>query len=199
MPRLITLLAVLAGTLLGCSANPIRETLDLCPACESVTLARSTSFPLLAYIHNADAITSHEFLHVYLEGDGQPWLRGFWPAANPTSREMTALKLMLLDPHPAVYLNRPCYGQVQMPINCSVSLWTDGRYSSEVVAAMLAGLRELRQKYPGKRLVLLGHSGGGTLAMLLAQRMEEVVAVVTVAANLDHRAWTSARGFFPLG
>lgn len=161
-------------------------------------MARTSPIPLVAYAHNTAALPGVDFIHVYLEGDGQPWLRGRWPAVDPNSSEMTALKLMMLDPHPSIYLNRPCYGHAEMPANCSATLWTDGRYSKEVVEIMAAGLQDLGRQYPGARLVLLGHSGGGTLAMLLAQLLDNVVAVVTAAANLDHRAWTSARGFLPL-
>lgn len=192
------LFILIVYTLAGCSFNPVRETQKLCPTCIPVTLANTALIPLLAQTRNINGIATAEFIHVYLEGDGQPWLRGRWPATNPSSREMAALRLMILDSNPSIYLNRPCYGYAQMPTNCSSTLWTDGRYATEVVETMAAGLRELERKYPGKRWVLLGHSGGGTLAMLLAQRLDNVAAIVTVAANLDHRAWTSARGFTPL-
>lgn len=193
-----TLLCLFVCTLAGCGFNPTRATQHLCPACKTITLAAATPTPLLGYLHNATAVADSDFLHVYLEGDGKPWRHGRWPATNPSSREMTAMKLMLLDPNPSVYLNRPCYGHKRMPDSCSTSLWTDGRYSAYVVATMAAALKEIGGEYPGKRLVLLGHSGGGTLAMLLAQRLENVAGVVTIAANLDHRAWTSAHGFLPL-
>lgn len=196
MRQLLALLIVLS--LAGCSFNPERKTQQLCPACEAVRLATSTPMPVLGYRQNVSTSADNPFLHVYLEGDGQPWLHGRWPASNPSSREMTALQLMLLDSTPSLYLNRPCYGLRQMPENCLSTLWTDGRYSAEVVATLATALEELGQKYRDKRLVLIGHSGGGTLAMLLAQRLENVAAVVTLAANLDHRAWTDAHGYLPL-
>jgi Lysophospholipase len=196
MRRLLALLITLS--LAGCSFNPERKTQQLCPSCEIVRLATSTPTPVLGYLHNLGASADNPFLHVYLEGDGQPWLRGRWPATNPSSREMTALQLMQLDSNPSLYLNRPCYGYRQTPENCLSTLWTDGRYSAEVVATMAAALEEFGQKYPGKRLVLIGHSGGGTLVMLLAQRLENVAAVVTLAANLDHSAWTDTHGYLPL-
>jgi pimeloyl-ACP methyl ester carboxylesterase len=47
---------------------------------------------------------------------------------------------------------------------------------------------------------LLGHSGGGTLAVLLAARMPPgtITRVVTVGANLDVAAWSSHHGYSPL-
>jgi len=47
----------------------------------------------------------------------------------------------------------------------------------------------------GQKIVLIGFSGGGALAMLLAQRIPTVVAVVTLAANLDIDAWADLHGY----
>jgi len=111
---------------------------------------------------------------------------------------MTALKLMLLDPHPSIYLNRPCYGYQHMPEYCREELWTNARYGSDVVNSMALALTELSHRYPGKRWVLIGHSGGGALAMLLAARLDNVAAVVTLAANLDHAEWTRSKYYSAL-
>lgn len=46
--------------------------------------------------------------------------------------------------------------------------------------------------------MLVGYSGGGTLAVLTAPRLQGVQAVVTVAANLDIHAWTAHHGYLPL-
>ena len=45
------------------------------------------------------------------------------------------------------------------------------------------------------RVVWVGHSGGGALAMLLAERVPQTTAVVTIAADLDAEAWATYRGF----
>jgi pimeloyl-ACP methyl ester carboxylesterase len=45
---------------------------------------------------------------------------------------------------------------------------------------------------------LIGHSGGGTLAVLLGRRLNRPVKVVTVSANLDHQAWTEHHQYTPL-
>lgn len=42
-----------------------------------------------------------------------------------------------------------------------------------------------------KEFVLVGYSGGGAVAALLASMREDVSAIVTVASNLDTDAWTS--------
>jgi len=40
-------------------------------------------------------------------------------------------------------------------------------------------------------LRLVGYSGGAAVAALVAAKREDVVQLVTVAGNLDHRAWTT--------
>jgi pimeloyl-ACP methyl ester carboxylesterase len=131
-------------------------------------------------------------LHVYLGGDGSPRGALRWRPADPTP-DPIVLRLLALDPAPRVYLGRPCYHAVSP---CDSWLLGLGRYSEAVVTSMAAAVEGLRA--PGQPVVLLGHSGGGTLAMLLAARLQGVRAVVTVAGNLDVGAWTSLHGFEPL-
>lgn len=195
-PRTAVLLVALSVS--ACAFNPVKAVQSRCPHCQPLHLTTEAELQLKAYATNFEQLASAEFIHVYLEGDGQPWIRGRWPAKNPSSYQMTALNLMLLDPNPSIYLNRPCYGYKVMPESCTETLWTNARYGSEVVDSMVLGLTELSHRYPGKRWVLIGHSGGGTLAMLLAGRVDNIVAVVTLAANLDHRAWTQVKGYTPL-
>jgi pimeloyl-ACP methyl ester carboxylesterase len=62
---------------------------------------------------------------------------------------------------------------------------------------MAAALRNLLGQGARQRLVLIGYSGGGTLAMLLAERLGPV-AVVTIGANLDVDAWARYHDYTPL-
>ncbi len=82
-----------------------------------------------------------------------------------------------------------------MPPTCGPSLWTDHRYSAEIVGRMNRALDELAALTETTQLLLFGHSGGGTLAMLMAQDRDDVLGIVSVAANLDHHLWTWMRGF----
>ncbi len=76
-------------------------------------------------------------LHVYLDGDGSPWIEGT-PASDPTPRRTLVLDLMRLDPRPSVYVGRPCYhGTAERP-PCHAALWTRDRYSERVVASFSA-------------------------------------------------------------
>lgn len=137
-------------------------------------------------------------LHVYLEGDGRPWL-GRVRAHNPTGHSTVALELMLADPHPALLLGRPCYHHAGTPAPpCEADLWTEGRYSQPVLEALAEALGQLVSEHQPASLVLVGYSGGGVLALLLAQRQTLPTTVVTVASNLDTAAWTEHHRHLPL-
>lgn len=137
-------------------------------------------------------------LHIYLEGDGTPWFQGREPAIDPTAKNPLALKLMLQDPHPSVYLNRPCYASLSIEPNCSPSMWTSGRYSAEVINSINQALDALKSHTKVKSFAFFAYSGGGALAVLIAATRQDVDRVVTLAANLDHRAWTKHFGYLPL-
>jgi pimeloyl-ACP methyl ester carboxylesterase len=136
-------------------------------------------------------------LHVYLDGDGTPWLGGH-TARDPTPRKPLVLSLMAHDAVASIYLGRPCYhGLVDTP-GCSTVLWTSGRYSEAAVASMAAVVRRITADAEFDEIAWFGYSGGGSLAVLLAPRFPESTAVVTVSANLDIDAWTDAHGDLPL-
>ena len=135
-------------------------------------------------------------LHVYVDGDGTPW-EGDRPAADPTPRNTLVLELMRLDDRPSLYLGRPCYHGLADP-PCGAALWTSERYSDGVVSSMAAALRSHLARRGAERIALIGYSGGGTLAMLLAARVPQTAAVVTVASNLDIDAWTAHHRYLRL-
>jgi pimeloyl-ACP methyl ester carboxylesterase len=129
-------------------------------------------------------------LHIYLGGDGTPWVKGKFIAMDPTPRNPVGLRLMAIDENPSVYLGRPCYhGRYNTPA-CSPLLWTYQRYSSAVVDSMAAVIEKLLASGGYQELVMVGFSGGGGLAMLLAPRLPQTRQVVTLAGNLDIEAWT---------
>src|SRR5262249_20995632 len=76
-------------------------------------------------------------LHVYIDGDGTPDIRGY-PTVDPTSRNPLMLRLLDLDPGPAVLLGRPCYNGMAGDPGCHPALWMDERYSEAVVARLAA-------------------------------------------------------------
>lgn len=127
------------------------------------------------------------YLHVYLEGDGTPYHGGRFPAQDPTPTRPIVLELMALDPGPAVLVGRPCYHGLHGDVECRNSLWTDERYGESVVKSMVHAIENLAR---GQRIVLVGFSGGGALALLVASRLPCPTAIVTLGAIVDTEAWT---------
>ncbi|MBW2313872.1 MAG: alpha/beta hydrolase [Deltaproteobacteria bacterium] len=140
-------------------------------------------------------------LVVYLEGDAAAWHRdGRHVTADPPPMEPLALRLAGDDPAPAVaWLGRPCQPVAdEDAAGCEPSLWSHGRFSEPVVAALDEGLNLLLRDSGARELELIGYSGGGILATLLAARREDVARLVTMAAPLDLDAWIEHHGLGPL-
>ena len=137
-------------------------------------------------------------LHVYVEHDGTPWIGATRVSDDPTPRTPYALALMARDRGPRLFLGRPCYFETRADPGCSPLAWTQRRYAPEVVASMAAALRAFLERHPHRHVVLIGYSGGGTLAWLLASRVPQTRAVVTIAANLDTDAWTALHDYTPM-
>ena len=139
-------------------------------------------------------------LRVYIEGDGLAFLSPYQPSPDPTPSTPLALKLAALDSSPnVIYLARPCQYQSRVgQRGCSYFYWTTHRYAPEVVAALDRTISAARAKGMTGPITLIGYSGGGTLATLIAARRSDVDRVITVAANLDHAAWTSLDDSTPL-
>ncbi len=143
--------------------------------------------------------TQSQELTIYLEGDGFAWLNSRHPSADPTPLDPLALRLALTQPGGnAAYLGRPCQylGVAQAP--CAKRYWTNARFAEEVVHSLDQAIDQLQARAGAKHLVLVGYSGGGALALLLAARRDDVARVVTVAGNLDHAAWTRQHRVSPL-
>jgi pimeloyl-ACP methyl ester carboxylesterase len=133
-------------------------------------------------------------LHVYIEGDGSPRRAMRYRPPDPTPSNLVMLELMALDPGPSLYLGRPAqHGTPAEPWD-----WTVGRYSNDVADSMARALENWSRANGRREFVLIGHSGGGTLAMLLAERVENTLGVVTLAGNLDLEAWALHHDYQPL-
>nr|WP_318384191.1 alpha/beta hydrolase [uncultured Enterobacter sp.] len=131
--------------------------------------------------------SSVSVLRVYIEGDGFAWKSRTQPSDDPTPRNPVGLQLAAADPGANVlYLARPCqFIGPPLPAGCTVHDWTDRRFSPQVVDTLDNALNEVLRRYPHARLELVGYSGGGNIAALLAARRDDVVSLRTVAGNLD--------------
>jgi hypothetical protein len=138
-------------------------------------------------------------LVVFIDGDGSPWIDGGRHiSADPTPRVPLALAMATVTPVSALYLSRPCYLMTVLPANCSERLWTSERYSSAVVASMSVAASAYISEHHVRRVLLVGFSGGGALAVLMAPSVPNLVGVVTIAGNLDSEEWTRLHGYLPL-
>ncbi len=145
-------------------------------------------------------LTSPEkkIVHVYLDGDGTPWEKHRWVTDDPTARNPIILEMMVQDSSPAVLLGRPCYYGLGGGKPCRSKFWTSHRYSPEIVSSMVKALVFWLEKHDFNKIILIGYSGGGALAMLMAPKINQLETVVTIAANLDIDAWVQLHRYSPL-
>ena len=186
------------------------------------TIIQAGAFRLAAFVRKPSI--PGDTLTIYIEGDGAAWASPYHPPRDPTPARPVSLALAAADPSTAVvYLGRPCqYLSADELERCDSAYWTERRFAPEVVAAYdeaisrqksaLAGPRseidgpqrgvsvtqsEGRQS-PIRRLRLIGYSGGGVLATLLAARRDDVDVLVTVAAPLAIAEWVKWHKISPL-
>ncbi|EPW8903514.1 alpha/beta hydrolase [Pseudomonas aeruginosa] len=135
-------------------------------------------------------------LRVYLEGDGHAWATATQPSLDPSPHNLLVARLAVDDPTPNAYLARPC--QFVMAPTCEPTLWTQRRFSQEVVTSLSQALDQLKQRYGNREFELVGYSGGAALALLLAAQRKDVAQVQTLAGNLSPRLWAQMKGLSPL-
>lgn len=183
----LTLVPLLTPLLSGCASVPnvIPDIVSHYRLQESVV--SSDLYDLRVY---RNQVAATEYLHIYVPGDGVPWLHRVFIATDPTPKNSLVLHMVGVDKNPALFLGRPCYYGLHESRNCHYDLWTQARFSERVVSSMVQAVQTLLQDQPHKKVILFGVSGGGTLVTLMAPRIPEVVAVVTVVGNLNTDLWT---------
>lgn len=196
--RVKLLLCVFALVFVQGCETPTKNLTNFAQQNELKSLQIATGTFDLLFVDNRQPLRRDGVLHVYLEGDGSPWRHRVFVMPDPTPRNPLMLRLMSRDKTSAAYLGRPCYNGTFNDTGCDSSLWTSGRYSNKVVESMTVGIEALIKRKNAREVWLMGHSGGGALAMLLAAEIPKVSRVVTLAGNLDIDAWTHHHGYTPL-
>jgi len=184
----------------GCSAADLDQRYDraaeIAMAWQPVTL-EGEPFRLAAWLGPRE---SSPTLILYMEGDGFAFATRTRPSFNPTPRHPLTLQLALREAKGSVaYLARPCqYLDLEEEPACNAKVWTRDRYGNKVIDASDAAVSELKERYGVEQLILVGYSGGGAVAALVAARRTDVVKLVTIAAPLDHAYWTASDNLAPL-
>ena len=137
---------------------------------------------------------------VYIEGDGLAWLSRTRPSSNPTPANPLALKLASLDEaRNVLYLARPCqFIEISRDSNCRTEYWTNERIAPEVLASMNAAISKVKAARGLRDIRLVGYSGGGSVATILAAQRDDVIDLRTLAGNLDIQAFTTHHDISPL-
>lgn len=154
-------------------------------------------FTLTAYLRIGDPLQP---LTLYIEGDGLAYRSRSQPALDPSPRDPLALRLAALDGSVNVaYLARPCQfpPRDKNPACEENAYWTIKRFSPEIIKAMNTAMNTLVRHMPHPRVHLIGYSGGGAIATLLAAHRTDVISLRTIAGNLDTAAFISYHNVTP--
>ncbi len=137
---------------------------------------------------------------VYIEGDGFAWIDRRTVSPNPTPLTAMGLQLATSDgAQNVIYFARPCqYVDLTRETSCHQKYWTSHRFSSDVLSSHSQALDIMKEQFSLDGFHLVGFSGGGAIAALLASQRNDVLSLRTVAGNLDHVALNKARRVSPL-
>ncbi len=165
---------------------------SLAPANFHARVFATREFDLFALLPDRLVAAPEGTLTVLLEGDGFGFVSKYQPSLDPTPIRQTVISLLPADGRRDVaYLARPCQFAGPEPRNCNPLLWTAARYSERVIDSMSQALSLLASEARAKHIRLIGYSGGGVVAALLAVRRDDVTSLVTIAAPLDVAAFVA--------
>ena len=157
--------------------------------------------PVRGWVRYGDgSISGKTLLPIYIEGDGDAWKRRWQPSADPTPKKAQAFQLAAAD-HSSrvVYLGRPCQYLSEVELkDCNPSWWTGQRFSPKIIETYEQLIDQVKGAAGATQIRLIGYSGGGVLATLLAQQRSDVEQLMTVAAPLALSMWSEWHRVSPL-
>ena len=141
-----------------------------------------------------------EPLEVFIEGDGLAYITRSRPSKNPTPIIPVSLQLATISSNPNIlYIARPCqYTEIVSQINCTVKSWTTSRFSEKAIEAVNQAVEFGIKKAQAPLVHLVGYSGGGAVAVLVAARRRDIGSVRTLAGYLDHKKLNKVKKVTPL-
>ena len=173
---------LVAASILGCATIDISGKAGF-----TKEYIKAGDFTLLSY----QRFYKHsDTLNIYIEGDGRAWETKHRLSDDPTPSNPVALKLAALDPADNVaYIARPGqYSPTGIP-ECNSKYWSGYRFAPEVIDSFNTAIDILKEKSGAKYIKLIGYSGGGAIAVLVAAKRSDVSALITVAGNLNLKAF----------
>lgn len=181
---------LLISVITGCSSNSSEDLTgaltQLAQANGMVQEKIETGQFTLYSLHRLNAGDTSATL--YIEGDGFAWVNKYRVSNNPTPRRPLVPEMAFKDPDKTVfYLARPCqYVNLDSQPQCSRKYWTSHRFAPEVIKSYQTAFDSIKKEYGIVSFNLIGYSGGGAIASILAAQRKDVASLVTVAGNLDH-------------
>ena len=173
-------------------ARKIAESAGLSPL-----IINTTSFQLFGY---AKFTVSGGALIVFIEGDGLAYISKSRPSSNPTPVDPLTLRLAAIDSSPNVlYLARPCqYIEIKSHPNCVTTIWTTSRFSEEVIQSVNQAINFAVNVSKASLVHIVGYSGGGAVAALVAARRRDLGSLRTLSGYLDHKKLNQEKKVTPL-
>ena len=145
---------------------------------------RTDLYPIATYerIHNQGGQAI-----VYIEGESRGSINSHTTRYNPTPLNPVALKMAVQDKSKnLIYISVPCANFTLDRIQaCNQKYFKTHRFAPEVIASYNQVLDYYRKRYDIKGFHLVGFSGGGVVATLLAQQQPDILTLRTIAAPLD--------------
>ncbi len=153
-------------------------------------------------------LRSYERIHdrgglanLYISGDGSEFTSPEEWENNPTPKNPVALHLASKDhAKNVIYLARPCQYTEQNPQtiskkqDCNESSWKENRFSQDTIDSFKLALDDIARRYDITGFHLIGYSGGGAIATLLASQRRDILSIRTIAGTLDHKAQSNILG-----
>ena len=154
------------------------------PAQLSRTTIHTDHFPIAVFerIGEKNAAAT-----IYIEGEPRGSINSHTTRFDPTPLDPVGLKMAVKDKSEnLIYLGQPCaYFTVDVMTKCDRELMTTRRFSDDVIEGYSKVLQHYKDIYGVSGFHLVGYSGGGSIAALLANKHPEVLSLRTVAANLN--------------
>lgn len=135
----------------------------------------------------------------YIEGDGFAFINRYTISDDPTPMNQMLFRLASMDERAnIVYMARPCqYTPNELNPKCGKSIyWTDKRMGQEVISAIKKAVDKIRA---GQKYSMIGYSGGGGVAVLIASiDAKDILWIMTIAGNLNLEKFARYHKAFPM-